>query len=121
MRTLYTLFALISLALVAMVATAAPPTHLSIDCTLVNSVCQSGPVTLIATGLNPKKSYIVTGVVDGKPDFSDAMTLEPDGTFILPDNLLAGSWTFTLYVLDHTLDPFNPQREVGSPLDVDIQ
>jgi hypothetical protein len=118
MRTLYTLFALISLVLVALVAAAAPPNPtLSIDCT---SPCQTGNFTLTASGVNPHKSYAVWTVGDGNLDSQDALIVGPDGSVSLPVILFPGSYTFTLYLLDHTGDVFNPKTALGT-LDVDIQ
>jgi hypothetical protein len=119
MRTLYTLFALISLALVALVATAAPPPPtLLIDCT---SPCVTGPYTLTADGANPHKSYAVWATFDGLQDFQSLMKSNPDGSVTLPNQiLLPGSWTFTLYLLDHTDDPLNPRNQLGLPIGVEV-
>jgi len=119
MRTLYTLFALLSLVLVALVATAAPPTPTpSIDCT---SPCVTGLHTLTADGANPHKSYAIWGTVDGILDFQGLMQSNPDGSVTLPDViLLPGSWTFTLYLLDHTDDPLNPRNQLGLPIGVEV-
>jgi hypothetical protein len=116
MRTLYTLFALISLILVALVVTAAPsPPTLSIDCT---SPCVTGNYTLTADGANPHKAYSVVAVDndDASQNFNDLI----DGSISLPVTLFPGSWTFTLYLLDHTEDVANPVTQLGLPLDVTI-
>jgi len=124
MRTFLRLFVLVSLVLVALIATANPPTPqlaLPSGCT-ASCTASTGPVTLVATGANPHKSYAVWGFANGNssPDFEDLMTTQSDGSVTL-DSIISsqGSWEFQLYLLDHTDDPFHPKSgPLGTALDV---
>jgi hypothetical protein len=75
----------------------------------VDATCAVGPdYTLSLTGLDPKRSYIVVGTLPGLSE-----TIEPGGVLNPSTNTLtvtssvshAGSWTFTLYEVNHNATP----------------
>jgi len=108
MRTLYTLFALISLVLVSFAVSAAPPNPiLNVNCAVVSlGVCAASTgVTFDGGGLNPHKSYAVEATLleDPTQDFTNALTVNSDGTYSAPGESFVngGTWTFTLSVLGH--------------------